>query len=145
VALLVALVTLLSAGAAYAAVSLLTGSGGQSSAQAGTAPAWLGIEMASTGFGGAGFPTVGGFPGGFPTGSGVLITEVVPGSPAAAAGLGPGDVLTQIGSQLVATPADVQSAIAGLQAGDRVEIHYEQGATLYTTQATLAARPAGYP
>jgi C-terminal processing protease CtpA/Prc len=145
VALLAALVTLLSAGVAYTAVSLLSGSGGQGSAQAATATPWLGVEMASSSFGGAGFPTVGGFAGGFATGGGVLITEVVPGSPAAAAGLERGDVLTQIGNRPVATPADVQSALAGLRAGDQVQIQYAQGAMQYTTQVTLAARPAGYP
>ncbi len=142
---LAALVTLLSAGAAYAAVLLLTGSGGASPALTSGARPWLGIETASSGFGGGGAPTVGGFAGGFPTGSGVLLTEVVPGSPAAAAGLAPGDVIMQIGNRQVATPDDVQSAIAGLQAGDQVQIQYEQGGMLYTTEVTLAARPAGYP
>lgn len=145
VVLLAAVVTLVSAGAAYAAVSLLSGSGGQSAAQAATATPWLGVEMASSSFGGAGFPTVGGFAGGFATGGGVLITEVVPGSPAAAAGLERGDVLTQIGNRPVATPADVQSALAGLRPGDQVQIQYAQGAMQYTTQVTLAARPTGYP
>ncbi len=144
-ALLVALVTVLGAGAGYAAVSMLTGSSGASSTFASERPPWLGIEMASSTFGANSGLTVGGFSGGFPVATGVFITEVVPGSPAAAAGLQPGDVLTQVSNRPVASPADVQAAIAGLRAGDSATLEYQLGAMTYTTRATLAARPAGYP
>lgn len=136
--LLLALAMLVSAGVAFAGVLLLFGPSAQSSESAGQSarvssrsPAWLGVDMA--GSLGAGFLSPNG---------GVLVGAVVPGSPAAAAGLEPGDVITQIGSRPVSAPSDVQSAIAGLHAGDRVEIQYQRGPETYTTPATLAARPA---
>jgi PDZ domain len=135
VVLVAALVALLSAGGAYAAVSFLVGSGDQSSATANGAPVWLGIDMGSLPFGG----------GGFQSGAGAVVSDVVPGGPAAGAGLEPGDVITQIGNQPVGTPSDVESAIAGMHTGQQVEIQYDRGPMTYTTQATLAARPAGYP
>ena len=134
-ALLAAFVGLLSAGVAFAAVSLIVGSGGQSPALASGAPAWLGIDMFS-------FPVGGGS---FPPGGGVVISDVVPGSPAAEAGLEPGDVITQIDNQPVASPSAVESAIAGMRVGDKVAIQYDRGPMTYTTQAMLQARPSGYP
>jgi S1-C subfamily serine protease len=76
------------------------------------------------------------------SGGGVLVGDIVPGSPAAVAGLEPGDVITQIGSRAVASPADVESALAGLHAGERLQIQYQRGSQTYATQATLAVRPA---
>ncbi len=143
-ALLLALVAALAAGAAYAGVSSLTGAGTTSSTLASDTQPWLGVELARSVFGNSGL-TVGGFSGGFPVATGVLVTEVIPRSPAAAAGLQPGDVLTSVNGRPVASPADVQAALAGLRAGDPVSLQYQQGALTYTTHATLVARPAGYP
>lgn len=122
-----ALVALLSAGVAYAAVALLLGSGGQSPAIASGAPAWLGVDMGSF------------------AGAGAVIVDVVPGSPAAVAGLEPGDVITQVANRPVWAATDVESALAGMRAGERVEIQYDRGPMTYAAQATLAARPASYP
>jgi len=122
---------LASAGLAFAGVLLLFGSSAQSSGISSQAPAWLGVDTA--GSLGAGFLSPGG---------GVLIDAVAPGSPAAAAGLEPGDVITQIGSRPVAAPSDIESAIAGMHAGEQVEIQYQRGPQAYKTLATLAARPA---
>jgi hypothetical protein len=133
--LLVVLGTLLVAAAAYGAVSLVAGSGGNGSANGDGSPAYLGVDMANTPFN---------FPGGgngFPFANGVMIINVTPGSPAAAAGLESGDVITNINNQPVTTPAQVHAAIARLHAGDRVQIQYVQAFTTYTTQATLTAPP----
>ena len=135
--MLLTLAMLLSAGAAFAAVLLLFGSSGQSSATAGSrissqSPGWLGVDMATSL--GAGFLSPNG---------GVLIGDVVPGSPAATAGLQPGDVITQIGNRPVTAPSDVESTIAGMHAGEQVQIQYQRGPAQYTTLATLARRPAG--
>ena len=143
-AALVLLATLLTAGAAYAAIAALTGPGSDSSAAAVQSTAWLGVQVTDSSSAGSGFPTVGGFQGGFPSSGGVIVTEVTPGSPADAAGLQPGDVLTQIGNQPVASSADVAAALSGLAAGDSVEIQYEQGGVGYDTEATLGVQPAGY-
>ena len=69
----------------------------------------------------------------------------VPGSPAATAGLDPGDVLTQIDGEQVTTPGEVQAALAGLPVGEQVQLQYLQGSIVYMTQATLSKRPAGAP
>jgi S1-C subfamily serine protease len=128
VALGVGLATLLSAGAAYGMVSLLVGSDGQRAAPvAGGATPWLGIATASSPLGGA------------------VIADVAAGSPAAAAGLQPGDVITQIDNQPVSAPSDVSSAIASGHAGDQVEIQVQRGPMTYTMQATLAKHPGGSP
>jgi S1-C subfamily serine protease len=127
VALGVGLATLLSAGAAYGMVSLLVGSDGQRGRVATRASPWVGIDTASSPLGG------------------VVIADVVPGSPAAAAGLQPGDVVTQIDNQPVSAPSDVSSAIAGMNVGDQVEIQVQRGPMTYMLQATVARRPGGSP
>jgi S1-C subfamily serine protease len=126
-ALLVAALMLLSAGAAYGVTSVLVGSGDQGSAAASGARAWFGASMASSPFGG------------------VVVASVVPGSPAQAAGLQPGDAITAIGNQPVSSVDGVTAALAGLHAGNRVEIQFNRGAASYTTLATLKARPPGSP
>lgn len=123
---------LLSAAAAFAAVSLAFGgnsqraSNGQHAPSASSAPAWLGIDLTS-----------------FPIGGGAIVANVAPGSPAQAAGLEPGDAITQFDNQPVATPSDVESTLAAMHAGQRVEIGYARGPIPFSTQVTLAARPSG--
>lgn len=141
VGLLAALITVCTAGVAYAALSLINdSSSNQVSIVSGT-QGWLGVEMASTTLGGNGFPTSGASGGA----RGVVVTDVVPGSPAATAGLDPGDVLTQIDGEQVTTPGEVQAALAGLPVGEQVQLQYLQGSIVYMTQATLSKRPAGAP
>jgi S1-C subfamily serine protease len=123
----VALVALLTAGAAYGVVSSLAGSGSQRPTSGAGARPWLGIAMTSSPFGG------------------VTITDVQPGSPAAAAGLEPGDVLTEIGTQPISGSADVAAAIAGTHAGDQVQIQVHRGPLTYNLPVTLATRAAGAP
>lgn len=128
VALLAALLTLLLAGGAYAVGSALSGGPNRQPAAAGNgARAWLGIDMASTPLGG------------------VLVASVAPKSPAQAAGIHPGDVITQIDTQPMAAPSIVEAAIAGMQPGDHVEIQLQRGTSTLTVEATLAKQPAGRP
>jgi putative serine protease PepD len=122
-----AAVALLGAGAAYAASSLLTQSGrSQPVALNGSRP-WLGVKMSSS-----------------PSG-GVLVDAVEPGSPAEAAGVEPGDVITQIDTEPVGAPAIVAAAIDGMRPGDQVEIQLQRGRATYTAHVTLATRPARAP
>ena len=126
---------LLSAAVALGAVLVVKGSGTAGPAAASSAsPGWLGLDTVAP-FAGTSFPGVGG----------VMIADIVPGSPAAAAGLEPGDVITQIGSRPINTPGDVDAALAGTHAGEQVQIQYQQGPIAYTAEATLAARPASSP
>ncbi len=125
----VALLLVLLGAAAFGAVSLLTGSGGaRRPATAAAAPGWLGVQTTSS-----------------PFGAGALVAWVIPGSPAAAAGLMPGDVITQINNRPVTTAGGVSSALSGLHPGARVEVHVQQGPIAYTTQVTLGSRRAGGP
>lgn len=133
-----ALAMLLSAGVAFAAVSLARSGGGSSPSSTNPSvasspvrtptPAWLGVDTVS-----------------FPAANGAVVMDVVPGSPADVAGLQPGDVITQIGNQPVQTPTDIESALAGMHAGQQVEIQYDRGLISSTTRATLRARPANVP
>jgi S1-C subfamily serine protease len=138
-AVLMALVVLLSAGVGYAVVSSLAGSSngaasgtGKASAASSpaptAAPAWLGVDTVD-------FPPLGG----------LMVVDVVPGSPADVAGLQPGDVITQIGNRPVQSPTDLESALAGMHPGQQIEIHYQLGPVSYTTRVTLRARPASGP
>jgi serine protease DegQ len=76
---------------------------------------------------------------------GVVIATVAPGSPADRAGLEPGDIITEIDNHPINGPNDLSAAIGGLQAGDTIAIQVSRGSTVYTTRATLAARPASFP
>jgi len=136
--LVAALAVALVAGAAYGAASLVAGSGSQTMPNSGGAPGYLGVQMASTPFS---FPGQGS---GFPFVNGVMVVNVSPGSPAAAAGLEPGDVLTNVDNHPVTNPAQVNSTLARHHAGDRVDIQYVASFTTYNTQATLT-KPPGSP
>jgi putative serine protease PepD len=140
-----ALAALISGALAYAAISLATGGSPAPSAVASQAPAWLGVEMASAPSGLGGFQFGNGSGGPVSPFAGVLITSVAPGSPAASAGLQRGDMLTNIAGRQVTTPATVESVIAGLHAGDHVEIQFTQDLINYASQVTLSQRPANSP
>lgn len=134
------LAVLLTAGLAYGVLAVASGSGSRSSRTASAGRPYLGIDMESSLVPSGSFPIVGGNP--F---NGVLVVNVIPYSPAAAAGLEPGDVITQIDNRPVATPAQVTSVLDQLHPGDRVPIQYAQGPTVYSTVATLAKQPARSP
>ncbi len=121
-----AALTLLIAGAAIAVTSA-GGSGGQPSAAATGSRAWLGIDVTSSAYGG------------------VMVVDVFPGSPAQAAGMEPGDVITRINGHPVFAPSDVTSAIAGRHPGDRLKLQFQGSGTTYTANVPLATPPAGYP
>jgi PDZ domain len=117
----------LGAGAAYAVTSGGGGTAGERPAAASGSQPWLGVHVAGAPYGGA------------------LVVSVTPGSPAAAAGIEPGDVITQIDTQPIPTGSTFESAIAGMQPGDRVEIQLQRGPSAYTTVVTLAGRSASSP
>lgn len=75
----------------------------------------------------------------------VLIAAVVPGGPADQAGLGPGDVITQVNNHPVRLPGDVAAVISSLHPGDKLVIQVQRGPQTYTTQAKLVAQPSNYP
>jgi PDZ domain len=131
-AVLLGAAMLLAAGAAFAAVSALRTSGSHASSASQTPsassirPGWLGVDTAL-----------------FPLTNGAMIVDVTPGSPADNAGLQPGEIITEIDGRPVQGPGDLEAALAGMHAGQRVQIGYEQGPSTYTAQVTLRARPPG--
>jgi len=132
VALVAALVGLLSAAIAFGVVLLLVNSDNKTTASTiASSHPWLGVDLES-----------------IPLGSGVLIADVIPGSPAQAAGLEPGDMITALNGKPVSSVSDVSDTVNGLHVGSQLEIQYTLGLASpgsYTTRITLASRPSGYP
>ena len=122
--------------AAFAVVWTTVGSGGsgptasvRSLAPKATGAAWLGVD--TTNFAAAG--------------GGALVTNVVPGGPADAAGLEPGDLITQIGNTPIASQSIIPFALASLHPGDAVQIQFQRGAFMNAAEVTLGTQPAGHP
>jgi S1-C subfamily serine protease len=88
--------------------------------------AFLGVEVGENSYGG----------------SGAVITSVVPGSPADAAGLAPGDLITSVGGHTVSSPTALTAIVAAQQPGRPVSATYvdQEGAT-QTANVALATGP----
>lgn len=93
--------------------------------------AWLGIEGLDTAEGG----TVEGG-----TGTGVLVDEVVPEGPAAAAGMEAGDVVVAVDGEAVATMADLVRLLRAHEPGAQVEVGLLRGGTSTAVEVTLGER-----
>ena len=83
---------------------------------------WLGIEGASR--------------------DGALVHRVAPGSPAAAAGLAPGDVITGIDGWPVASMSALVARLRTLAPGDGVRLSIRRESAVVEMPATLAEKPA---
>jgi putative serine protease PepD len=75
------------------------------------------------------------------TASEARLAEVVPGTPAADAGLHAGDVITAVDGQSVSSGEEVQSAIGSKQPGDTISLTYQRDGESHTVDVTLATRP----
>jgi S1-C subfamily serine protease len=83
------------------------------------ATAWLGVEAAGT-----------------------RIAGVVDGSPAAAAGLQAGDVITAVAGQAVSGPSDISAVVLAHKPGDAIAIAYSDfGGMSQTVNVTLGSGP----
>ena len=71
--------------------------------------------------------------------SGALVAEVQDGSPAASAGIQPGDVITKVGAQPVQDPRDLARIVAGIHSGTEQEVTVRRGGQDKTLPVTLAA------
>ena len=118
---------LLFAGAVYAVADSLSGSSATTSQATIGSRAWLGINVKTSAQGG------------------VMVVDVFPGSPAQAAGMEPGDVITRLNGKPVFAPSDVTSVIVAMHPGQRVKIQYQGSGVSYSSSVPLATRPAGYP
>jgi len=76
-----------------------------------------------------------------PVDEGVLLTQVVPNSPAGKAGLAPGDVITSFDGEKIANAEQLIRAIHTSAIGQSVEIVYWRGETENTTEIILAEIP----
>jgi S1-C subfamily serine protease len=94
------------------------------------------VHIGATAFLGVGLSGTGG------TGAGIV--QVVPGSPAASAGLVPGDVIQSLGGSQVRSPAGVRAALIRHHPGDQVRVTWaNQYGQVHTAIVTLATGPAG--
>jgi putative serine protease PepD len=74
---------------------------------------------------------------------GALIQEVAPDSPAAKAGIQPGDLVVSIDGKAIENYSEMIAAIRAHQPGDQVTIGIVRGGNETTITATLTERPAG--
>ncbi len=72
-----------------------------------------------------------------PVTSGAYVGRVRPGSAAERAGLAPGDVITAMNSQPVATAADFEGALSRVVRGSRFSLTMLRGGSTITKEATL--------
>ncbi len=88
--------------------------------------AFLGVEVAANSY----------------SGSGAVITSVVPGGPADAAGLAPGDLITSIGGHAVASPDGLTAVMLTQKPGAPVSATYvDQAGAARTAAVALASGP----
>jgi S1-C subfamily serine protease len=75
-------------------------------------------------------------------GRGATIVGLVPGGPAAAAGIVPGDVITAVAGRAVSGPSDIEPIILAHKPGDKVAITYtDASGQSQTASITLATGP----
>ena len=73
-----------------------------------------------------------------------VIVGVMPGLPAASAGLAPGDVIVSIAGHAVTSPSGIQALLEPCHPGDRVSISWQDpSGQAHTATVVLAAGPAG--
>jgi S1-C subfamily serine protease len=77
---------------------------------------------------------------GFTPSSGVVVLDVISGSPAAKAGLVQGDVIVGIDGSAVSSAASLQNIIQKDKAGQKVQISYYVGDSKRTTTVTLGTQ-----
>jgi S1-C subfamily serine protease len=76
--------------------------------------------------------------------SGLLIAEVAPNSPAAAAGLQQGDIIVKVNGEEIADSAGLAALIRDMRPGDKVELVVDRNGAEQTITVTLAERPVNY-
>jgi putative serine protease PepD len=79
---------------------------------------------------------------GSPGGSGALIEQVVPSSPASQIGLQSGDIIVALDSKPVASASDLASAIGSHHPGDHVRVSWTRNGARQSATATLTNSPA---
>jgi S1-C subfamily serine protease len=79
-------------------------------------------------------------------GEGVYVASVVPGGPAAAAGIAPNDIITAVDGQPTPTTEELVRVLAGLKPGERVSVRIVQpDGSARDVQVTLGQLPSSSP
>jgi len=73
--------------------------------------------------------------------SGLLVTEVAPGSPGAAAGIRAGDAILEVNQRPVGDAAAFRQAVAGLKPGESVPVYLQRGGGANEYVVLIAPRP----
>ena len=73
---------------------------------------------------------------------GVVVYALTPDGPAAQAGLRPGDVLSSVGGEKVATVEQLFGVLRGYEPGQSVKISYVRGGEERTAQVRISDRPS---
>lgn len=76
------------------------------------------------------------------TGEGAVVAATSAGSPGRKAGLRAKDVITRVGDDAVAEPADIAAAIEDRSPGEVIVVTFERGGERRTAQVRLGTRPA---
>jgi YidC/Oxa1 family membrane protein insertase len=76
-----------------------------------------------------------------PKRAGALVRVVAPGTPAAAAGIEPDDVITAIGEKKIRTAVQLIEALAETRPGETIDVTLTRGGQEKRVRATLAHRP----
>jgi 2-alkenal reductase len=79
---------------------------------------------------------------GLPPAAGIQISSIVPGSPAAQAGLRVGDVVTKLNDQQIDQEHPLQSLLLRFRPGNRVRLTIVRDGATQTVEVTLATRPS---
>ena len=74
---------------------------------------------------------------------GIVVAQVVAGSPAAQAGLQQGDVITQVDNQPITDDSTLGRVLATKKPGDTISLTVQRGGQSMQVSVTLAQRPAG--
>ena len=82
---------------------------------------------------------------GYNGGAGVVVTNVVSGSPADKVGLAQGDVIVELNHEKVKDPSDVANAVAKLKTGDKISLLVWRKGSLTPFDITLADMPEQLP
>jgi serine protease Do len=72
--------------------------------------------------------------------AGAMVDKTVPGTPAADAGLKPGDVITELNGRSVTDAADLTRRIGSFKPGDKIKLTYLRDNLEKTAELTLAAQ-----
>jgi putative serine protease PepD len=73
---------------------------------------------------------------------GATLAQVLPGTPAAKAGLESGDVVVKLDTKAIQSAADVSSVIDGKKPGDTMKVTYVRGGKTAIATVTLGTRPS---